>query len=413
MNPSGPAPGDPVAPGRLLAAVFGATFFVRFGFGLALSIFASYIHGSKTRIDPTGVSVVGVVSAMSPVGEFSTVLLSGSAADRFGRFPVLLTGMVGAGLLLGLVSVTRNPVALGGMNLLFGVSSGGILASSLAVVADESDPRETGYQMGRFDAVNLLGWIAGFAVGFGCLGTFPVTDLTWVFRGGAVLLALGIGLTLWLVRGHREPALRSQFDLRGIVEAVRRPGVLLVTLPWFVIYMLLGVGFVFLGSAATGLGVSPVFLAALIGGGGLILLATQPYFGRLADRFGRMALMAVGTVGFIGVLLCAGLLQAFGPVPVLLGATGVCALLGLAYGPAALAALADLSHLLTRATTMAIYTLTISVGMFVGLGVATSLYATFGAFGLDGFFAAVGAALAALTFARYRQVRLGAMPLGP
>jgi MFS family permease len=400
-----PTEPPPVSPRQLLAAVFSATFFVRFGFGLTISIFASYILGRSSGLDTSSVGVVGLISAMAPVGEFTTVLFSGIAADRYGRFPVLLTGMIGAAALLAVVSLTRNAFALGSMNLFFGVSSGAILAASLAVVADQAEPQETGYEMGRFDAVNLLGWIGGFAVGFGLLGTISNSNLVWVFRAGAVLLTLGVIFTIRLIRGHREPPLRSQFDLRAIVESVRRRGVLLVTLPWFVIYMLLGVGFVFLGTASTGLGVSPVVLAAVIGGGGTILLATQPYFGRLADRFGRMRLMAVGTAGFVSVLVCAGLLQTFGPQPALLAATGVSALVGLGYGPAALAALADLSLLFSRATTMAIYTLTISLGMFVGLGVSTSLYSTFGAIGLDGFFAGVGVALVALTYSRYLETR--------
>ena len=407
-----PATRPAAGPRQLLRAVFGATFFVRFGFGLTISIFASYILGKSSGIDASGVGVVGLISAMAPVGEFTTVLFSGTAADRYGRFPVLLTGMVAAGLLLGVVSLTRDPVALGAMNLLFGVSSGAILAASLAVVADQAEPEETGYEMGRFDAVNLLGWIGGFAVGFGLLGTIANSDLAWVFRAGALLLAGGVVLTSFEIRGHKEPPLRSQFDLRAIVEAMRRRGVLLVTLPWFVIYMLLGVGFAFLGTASSSIGVSPILLSAAIGGGGLLLLATQPYFGRLADRFGRMRLMAIGTVGFVSVLVCAGLLQSFGPRPELLAATGVSALVGLGYGPAALAALADLSLLFSRATTMAVYTLTISLGMFVGLGVSTGLYSEFGAYGLDAFFAGVGAALVALTALRYRAVRRDPVTFG-
>ncbi|HYK93619.1 MAG TPA: MFS transporter, partial [Thermoplasmata archaeon] len=353
---------------RLLTAVLGSTFFVRFAFGLTVSIFASYISGRSDGIDTSAVGVVGLISAMAPIGEFSTVLFSGTAADRYGRFPVLLTGMAGAGILFALVSVTRIPVALAALNLLFGVASGAILAASLAVVADQSDRTRTGYEMGRFDAMNLLGWIVGFAVGFGLLGTIDNAALAWVFRGGAGLLLLGVLFAARFARGHVEIGLSPKFDLRAIYAAISRRSVLLVTLPWLVIYMLLGTGFVFLGGASTSIGVPPAELAAVIGGGGVILLLTQPYFGHLADRYGRMRLMVAGTVGFVGVLACAGLLQHLGPQPWLIGLLIVSALVGLGYGPAALAALADLSQVVTRATTMAIYTLTISLGMFVGLG---------------------------------------------
>ncbi|HZY92495.1 MAG TPA: MFS transporter, partial [Thermoplasmata archaeon] len=393
-------------------AVLGATFFVRFAFGLTVSIFASYIVGRSDGIDTSAVGAVGLIAAMAPIGEFSTVLFSGTAADRYGRFPVLLTGMAGAALLFGLVSLTRDPIALAALNLLFGVASGAILAASLAVVADQADRSRTGYEMGRFDAMNLLGWIVGFAVGFGLLGSIDNPALAWVFRAGALLLLLGVLVAAHTARGHVDTGLSPRFDLRAIWSAISRRSVLLVTLPWLVIYMLLGTGFVFLGGASTSIGVPPLELAAVIGGGGVILLLTQPYFGKLADRYGRMRLMTVGTVGFVGVLVSAGLLQHLGPQPWLLGVLIVSALIGLGYGPAALAALADLSQMVTRATTMAIYTLTISLGMFIGLGISTSLYAGFGAFGLDAFFAGIGVSLVCLTIVRQRDLAGGREVVG-
>lgn len=402
-------PPPSVDPKRLLDAVFGATFFVRFGFGLTLAVFASYLAGQTQGLDQTTIGAVGIVASASPVGEFSTVLFSGAAADRYGRFPVLVAGMLVAGGVLALISLTRATLPLAGLNFVFGIASGAILAASLAVVAEHADRGATGYEMGRFDAMNLLGWIVGFAVGFGLLGALANAELVWVFRAGALLLAAGVVLAVHLSQGRPAPARTERIELRAIYAAVSSPSVLLVTLPWLVIYMLLGVGFVFLGGAAGSLGVPSWELAALIGGGGLILLATQPTFGRMADRFGRTRLMLAGTVGFVGVLVCAGLLQQYGPRPALIAATVVSALVGLGYGPAALAALADLSRSLTRATTMAIYTLTIGVGMFLGLGLATSLYSAFGPLGLDGFFALIGATLVVLTTLRWRQVRTGTL----
>jgi MFS family permease len=109
----------------------------------------------------------------------------------------------------------------------------------------------------------------------------------------------------------------------------------------------------------------------------------------------------------VGVLVGAALLANYGPDPLLLGSVGVSILVALAYGPAALAALAELSESITRATTMAIYTLVISLGMIVGLVASTSLFGWIGNVGLDLFFGVVGVLLVALTLLRYHDVRTG------
>ena len=182
-------------------------------------------------------------------------------------------------------------------------------------------------------------------------------------------------------------------------------------MPWLVIYLLLGTLFVFLGTAATGAGVPTTTLAALIGGGGLLLLLTQPYYGRLADRFGRMRLMTVGTIGFVGVLAGGGLLASYGAQPELLALVGVSAIAALAYGPAALAALTDVSRSVSRATSMSVYTLSISLGMLGGLLLSTSLYSRYGAAGLDAYFGLIAVALVILTVMRYRDT--AGRPSGP
>jgi len=396
--------------GRPLLAVFGATFFVRFAFGITLAVFASYISGTSSGLGQAEVGTVGLVSAMAPAGEFSTVLLSGVAADRYGRFPVLFSGIALSAVLFAVVAGTRSVLLLGAMNLLFGVASGAILAASLAVVADRAGEDERGYEMGRFDAMNLFGWVGGFAFGFAALGFLPNRELGLVFLVGSAVLAGGFGVAALLLRGTPRRPPTPAFDFRRVVRSAFRGSVLLVTLPWLVIYMLIGTAFVFLGKAATGVGVPTGDLAAAIGGGGAFLVLTQPFFGRLADRWGRMRLMAIGATGFLLVMLFASLVVAFGPeVPILI-ALGGSVLMALAYGPAALAALADLASAIGRATTMAVYSLTISLGMLGGLVASTSLFTEFGSKGLYLFFGGLAAGLLVLTAARYREVARATIP---
>jgi MFS family permease len=389
-----------------LGAVFQATFFVRFAFGITLAVFATYLAGHETGGLTSGdTALVGLVTAMASVGEFSTVLVSGIVADRIGRFPVLFGGMVGAAVLFALVAFTRNPFELGAINFLFGISSGAILAATLAVVADRSGTDERGFEMGRFDAMNLAGWLGGYAFGIAILGTVSVHALGYTFLLGAGILVTGFVVAYWLVRGvPRVRPARGRSPGTVLRHAFRR-SVLLVTLPWLVIYMLIGYVLVFFGSAAKSTGYPLLEIALAIAGGGALLVLSQPQFGRLADRHGRLRMMTVGVIGFVGAMVFASLLIAYGPLYPLLAGLGASALAALAYGPAALAALADLASTLSRATTMAIYSLTISLGMILGLVGATQLQERLGNTGLYIFFGLVAAALVILTLLRLTEVR--------
>ena len=390
--------------------MFVATFFVRFAFGITVAVFASYLARHASGLTGSEVGTAGVVSALAPIGEFSTVLFSGAAADRWGRFPVLFGGMAGAAVLFVGISTTRSVAALGVANLAFGVASGAILAASLAVVADRAGADERGYEMGRFDAMNLFGWIGGYAFGLGIEGVVPNSELGLVFLGGAAAIAAGLGAAAVLVRGVPRAPDRPTFAWGRIVRSAFRRPVLVVTLPWLVIYSLLGTVLVFLGPAAGGVGIRPGWLAVAIGGVGSVLVVTQPAFGRLADRLGRTTMMTVGAAGFGLALLCAALLVRFGLDWPLVGGVGVGAAMALAYGPAALAALADLTTEFGRATTMAIYSLTISLGMLIGLVASSSLFASFGEAGLYPYFGAIALVLVGLTAVRWTEGRAATTP---
>ncbi len=393
----------------LLPAVFLSTFFIRLGFGLTLSIYAFYL-GSD-------VETVGLTAAASPLVEASVVLFAGMAADRYGRLPVLRGGLVAGAILLLLMSTTRLPLYQTVLSALFGLTSASILAASLAVTGDVSGKGERGLEMGRFDAVNLAGWVFGFSLGYILVsalhGQQHPANLSVVFWIGAGAVVLALAILLWLSRGHMERRQEGVADPKRLKEALLRPAILLVVVPWAAIYMLLGALFTFLGTAAATYSIAPWELGTAIAVGGTLLLFTQPWYGKLADRLGRGRIMLVGILGFLGVL-------GFGTAIVLyglegwrvgfLGGIGISAIAALAFGPSSLAALTDASRRISRATTMALYSMTIAGGMALGLISSSILYQAFGTNGVVIFFGLVGGILTVATLVRLHYQRLGVSP---
>ena len=416
-SPAGGVPSATPEVRRLLPMVFLATLFIRFGFGITVSIFAFYLSAGQSN----SVATVGLAAAASPLIEMSTVLWSGLAADDVGRFPVLRAGLALGALLLVLMATNRDVWVQALLSGLFGLSSGAILASSLAIIGDATPAQERGAEMGVFDAVNLFGWILGFSVGYIFVSLLDASGLhperlAPTFLVGAVAVTVALLLVLLRARGIVERRGSHFFDLSRFRAAVLDPDILLVVLPWATIYMLLGALFTFLGTAATSkqIGLHPWELGVSVAVGGSLLLFTQPLYGRMADRRGRAPLMGVGIAGFLGILLFGsiiawnnGLSPTYIGYPAVAG-LGVSALAALAFGPSSLAALADLSKKISRGTTMGLYTLMIAAGMFVGISLSSGLFTWLGNRGIVLFFALIAAFLVTLTWLRLSRARRAA-----
>lgn len=408
------APSRAPTPGALQTTVYLATFLIRFGFGITLSLYAFYLG--------PGFESTGLAAAAAPAVEASTVLLWGVLADRFGRFPVLRAGLIVGAAMLALMSTTRAIVAQSLFNAIFGISSAAILAASLAVTGDLHEKATTGRAMGWFDAANLFGWIAGFSGGYFVVGLVHgdahPERLSFAFLLGAAAVLLALVLVEARTWGYREVRNRSVLHLHDVREAVLNPRILLVVLPWGAIYMLIGALLFYLGPAASGLHIAFWELALAILVGGSLLLASQPFYGRLSDRWGRSRVMMIGIVGFLGLLAAGGALISIPKLPIwaaysCYGVLGLSALAALALGPSSLAALSDLSAKVSRATTMALYGLVIASGMAMGLVLYTFLDHELGNLGIGLFFAIVGAFLIVLTVLRTQwkpAARDGASP---
>ncbi|HVQ00325.1 MAG TPA: MFS transporter [Candidatus Thermoplasmatota archaeon] len=396
---------------RLLSSLYISTFFIRASFGIMLATLPIYLKITNTYIG------YGIVAAASPLFEMGTVLFIGAVVDRFGRKIVLLAGLLGAAVLLFLLTLTHNMVLIFFINAGHGLAAGAILVASLALLTDYAPEYHRGREMGAFDAFNLLGWVAGYAMGALFLEILKAS--LWESFMIAGLMALIGSIYSWvnITEPKKYDILSNKVRFDSIIAVLRQRSILLLTLPWFIVFMIIGSVLTFLTvSTSQGiLTISPILLSGIIAGVGIVLVVTQVFYGWLSDRFGRLPVLVVGAIGFIGVISMIGVgyglaspataenvkdsIVRFWPL------LGVFGFMALAFGPSALSSLADETREKRRGVTMAVYSIVISAGMFVGVPLVAAIFDRFGGLGVLYFMVACAVSMFLLVVARFVEVQ--------
>jgi MFS family permease len=397
---------------RLLSSLYISTFFIRASFGIMLATLPIYLNITSGYIG------YGIVSAASPLFEMGTVLFIGAVVDRYGRKIVLLSGLLTAAFLLFLLSMTKNLYLIFCINAAHGMAAGAILVSSLALLTDYAPEHRRGREMGAFDAFNMLGWVVGYALGALFLEFFK-GSLEHTFLIAGVMALFGcVYCFLNVTEPKKYDVLSQKIRFNTIIGVLKQRSIILLTLPWFVVFMIIGAVMTFLTvSTAQGgiLTISPLLLSGIICGAGVVLITTQVIYGRLSDKYGRLPIMIVGTIGFVGVMTVIGIGYGLAPTPngedvknsiiqfwPLLGIFGFMAL---AFGPSALSSLADEAQETTRGVTMAVYSIVISAGMFVGVPAVAAIFDRYGGPGVLFFMIGCAIAMLLLMIARYMQLK--------
>jgi MFS family permease len=355
------------------------------------------------------------VWSASPAAELVTVVLMGGFIDRYGRKPVLNGGLALGTAMMFLMAATREPALIGVFNALHGVSAGMILASSLALLADYAPKETRGAEMGTFDGANLSGWGAGFLMG-GLVNERFASDLYLGFVLAGVIGAAGL---LYVYMSVREPK-RDEFtikqlDARHILSVFRRRSVVLLTMPWMMMYIMIGGGLAFAGLEGKNQSIPAWLVGAGMAGLCIMLMSTQRFFGRLSDKHGRLPLMLTGVVGILGLVILGGgvymagwpksldavtgNLLVWGPV---IGLAGVFGFMAFAFAPAALASLGDVAKKRQHGVTMSVYSMVIAAGMMIGTPASGAVLNAGGLPAMLGFFGAcVGMMLLFVVIRRY------------
>jgi predicted MFS family arabinose efflux permease len=257
-------------------------------------------------VSPSGVSLLVSLST----GTLALAVIPVSAlSERYGRTRVMTVCALLAAVLGLLLPVAPSFPVLAVLRAAQGLALAGVPAVAMAYLADEVHPEALGGAMGLYIAGNTVGGLLGRLV------PSLVADLAgwrWALAATAVV-SLAFTLAFWALLPPSRFFRRARVDHRAVWTHLRDPGLRRV----YAVGLLLMAGFVtvynFLGFRL----LAPPFHLpqAVVGLMFLMYLGgtwSSTAAGRLADRFGRRAVLA----GALAVLAAGLVMTLPGSVPV-------------------------------------------------------------------------------------------------
>ncbi|HEX5550117.1 MAG TPA: TCR/Tet family MFS transporter [Nitrospira sp.] len=290
-------------------------------FGIVIPVLPKLVEEFLSGDTAKAAVIYGLMGTAWALMQFICAPIQGALSDRFGRRPIVLLSNLGLGLDYLVMALAPNVVWL-----IIGRTISGIASSSFstagAYIADVTPVEQRAAAYGKIGMVFGLGFVFGPALG-GWLGSF---DPRLPFWGAAALSLLNAGYGFFVLPESLPPRsrmafgwrranpvgslvlLRSHHELFGLAAVAFLGYLAHAVLPsTSVLYMGYRYGW---GTAAVGLMMAGVGVAAMIVQGGLIRPITERFGGRATLLAGSLS----GAVGFFiygvapeGWIFCLGI----------------------------------------------------------------------------------------------------------
>ncbi len=333
--------------------------------GFVVPFLAFYL--TREREFSTGMA--GAVVSLYGVGSVAAATFGGVLADRLGRRPTLLLGLIGGGFAMLGLGFARSVTEIGIMALLLGLLGDVYRPAVMAVVADVVPIEKRRVAFGNlYWAINLgfagASIIAGAVAGVSYLALF-VADAATTFAYAFVIWRWVPETRPAILETPGEPA-----SADGMLTVLRDP----VFLPFIVFSVVLSLVFqqsmVTLPLAMSANGHSAAIYGLVIGLNGVLIVALQPAATRGTDGMRRSRVLAVASVlTGIGFGLYSVTTSAWGyALGVVFWTLGE-----IASAPAGSSIVADLAPSHLRGRYQGVYAMSWGIGALVGPGTGAYL----------------------------------------
>lgn len=169
------------------------------GFGMLLPVFAVY----GEQIGASSMQIVWAIASFS-LGQLLSGAIFGRLADRYGRRPLMIIGMLGSAVFYIGHAFAATPLLLMAMRFGAGIFSGSF-AVSFAVGSDISTPATRSRVLGIVGAGFSFGFIFGPAIGGFAAGLVSETSaFVFISLFGAVLCFSAAAVTFFLLPETRR-----------------------------------------------------------------------------------------------------------------------------------------------------------------------------------------------------------------
>ncbi|CUU46102.1 multidrug efflux MFS transporter [Clostridium beijerinckii] len=250
-----------------------------------------------TKISGIAFGITFIISAI-----FSPIW--GSAADKYGRKPMILRASLGMAITIGCMGVAPNVYILIGLRLLQGVITGYSTACT-ALIATQTDKEQAGYALGTLSTASIAGSLLGPTVG-GFID--EILGLQSVFFITGALLLISFITTLIFVK---ESFVREEKKVLTIKEVWSTVPEKSLTITMFITFLILAIALYSVEPIVTiyvkQLSNNSSHIALLAGitfsASGLANIIAAPRLGKLSDKIGAHKVMLACLIGAVIIFI--------------------------------------------------------------------------------------------------------------